>query len=69
MTADIDAHQIRPTARIINTIGKGLIKDDLAAVMELVKNSFDADSPDFDIEKLGDEINTLLGADAPEPPN
>ena len=38
------SHHIRPAARIIDTLGKGLIKDDLAAIIELVKNAYDADS-------------------------
>ena len=45
-----DVHKIRPAARIIDTLGKGLIKDDLAAVIELVKNAYDADSTDAEIK-------------------
>lgn len=37
-------HSIRPAARIIHTIGQNLIKDAEAAVIELVKNSYDADA-------------------------
>jgi signal transduction histidine kinase len=37
-------HRIRPAARHILTIGRDLIKDSLAALVELVKNSYDADS-------------------------
>lgn len=36
--------QIRPEARLIKTIGKDLIKNPYAAVVELIKNSYDADS-------------------------
>jgi len=36
--------RIRPSARIISTIGKDLVKDNYAAVVELVKNAYDADS-------------------------
>lgn len=41
--------KIRPAARIIRTIGHDLIKDVHAAIVELVKNSYDADSPDSKI--------------------
>lgn len=37
-------HPLEPAARIINTIGKDLIKDIPAAIVELVKNSYDADA-------------------------
>ena len=36
---------IRPAARLLKTIGQDLIKDVYAAIVELVKNSYDADSP------------------------
>lgn len=38
-------HKIRPAARLIRTIGQDLIKDVYAAIVELVKNAYDADSP------------------------
>ncbi|WP_339607301.1 sensor histidine kinase [uncultured Roseivirga sp.] len=38
-------YQIRPAGRHIITIGRDLIKDKYAAIVELVKNAFDADSP------------------------
>src|SRR5690606_30244572 len=37
--------KIRPAGRHIITIGRDLIKDKYAAIVELVKNSYDADSP------------------------
>lgn len=37
-------HALRPAARIIHTIGQQLIRDAEAAVMEMVKNSYDADA-------------------------
>ncbi|WP_419767526.1 sensor histidine kinase [Arcobacter sp.] len=40
---------IRPEARLIKTIGEDLIKDYYAAVIELVKNAYDADSKNIDI--------------------
>ncbi len=44
------AHKIRPAGRLILTIGRDLIQDPYAAVVELVKNAYDADSPDVNIE-------------------
>jgi len=37
-------YQIRPAARLIHTIGSDLIGDSYAALVELVKNSYDADA-------------------------
>ncbi|TXH71244.1 MAG: sensor histidine kinase [Thiothrix sp.] len=45
--------QIRPAARHIFTIGRDLIKDQAAALLELIKNAYDADSPDVHIQFLG----------------
>jgi anti-sigma regulatory factor (Ser/Thr protein kinase) len=45
-----DAYKIRPAGRHILTIGRDLIQDSYAAVVELVKNAYDADSPDVSIE-------------------
>ena len=42
--------KIRPAGRHILTIGRDLIQDNYAAVVELVKNAYDADSPDVKIE-------------------
>jgi signal transduction histidine kinase len=46
--------KFRPTASHISTIGKGLIKDNYSALIELIKNSYDADSPNviIKIEKI-----------------
>ena len=49
--------QIRPEARLIKTIGEDLIKDYYAAVIELVKNAYDADSKNIDIEISYEEAN------------
>lgn len=38
-------YKIRPAGRHIITIGRDLIKDKYAAIVELVKNAYDADSP------------------------
>ena len=43
-------YKIRPAGRHILTIGRDLIQDNYAAVFELVKNAYDADSPDVNIE-------------------
>ena len=47
-------HAMRPAARIIHTIGQHLIKDPQAAVIELVKNAYDADATSVKIQfRLG----------------
>ena len=43
-------YKIRPAGRHVLTIGRDLIQDNYAAVVELVKNAYDADSPDVNIE-------------------
>ena len=43
----------RPKARLIKTIGEELISSDNVAVVELVKNSYDANSPIVTIIFLG----------------
>ncbi len=40
-------YHIRPAGRHIITIGRDLIQDQYAAIVELVKNAYDADSPDI----------------------
>lgn len=42
--------KIKPAARHILTIGRDLIKDNATALLELVKNSYDADATRVDIE-------------------
>ncbi len=44
-----ETYQIRPAGRHILTIGRDLIQDCYAAIVELVKNAYDADSPDVNI--------------------
>lgn len=41
-----ETHMIRPAGRHLLTIGRDLIQDQYAAIVELVKNAYDADSPD-----------------------
>ncbi len=43
-------YKIKPAGRHLRTIGRDLIQDSNAAVVELVKNAYDADSPDVRIE-------------------
>ncbi len=45
-----EKYTIRPAGRHLLTIGRDLIKDRYAALVELVKNAYDADSPDVKIE-------------------
>ena len=49
MTTDT-TYTIRPAGRHILTIGRDLIQDNYAAVVELVKNAYDADSRDVHIQ-------------------
>ena len=57
-------YKIRPAGRHILTIGRDLIQDNYAAVLELVKNAYDADSPDVHIEfiapPLGSEYTIVI---------
>ena len=46
-------YKIRPAGRLVLTIGRELIQDVHAAVLELVKNAYDADSPNASIEFEG----------------
>lgn len=45
-------YKIRPAGRHILTIGRDLIKDKYAAIVELVKNAYDADSPNCTVSLL-----------------
>ncbi|MGL6387128.1 ATP-binding protein [Aeromonas caviae] len=47
--SELDSHKIRPAGRHLLTIGRELIQNSYAAVVELVKNAYDADSPSVDI--------------------
>lgn len=44
-----ETHKIRPAGRHLLTIGRDLIQDQYAAIVELVKNAYDADSEDVEI--------------------
>lgn len=52
--SDGGTYKIRPAGRHILTIGRDLIQDAYAAVVELVKNAYDADSPDVNIKFMVD---------------
>jgi signal transduction histidine kinase len=56
-------HKIRPAARLIYTIGSDLIGDSYAALVELVKNSYDADAStveiNFNFNKV-DQENAII---------
>jgi signal transduction histidine kinase len=54
-------YKIRPAGRHIITIGRDLIKDKYAAIVELVKNSYDADSPFCRVSLLPFENETVKG--------
>lgn len=45
----ISNYKIKPSANIISTIGSEIIKDPFAAIIELVKNSYDADATEVNI--------------------
>jgi len=45
-----NTYTIRPAGRHVLTIGRELIQDQYAAIVELVKNAYDSDSPDVNIE-------------------
>ncbi len=52
------SYKIRPAGRHIFTIGRDLIKDRYAAIVELVKNAYDADAHNVDIIfKASDGMN------------
>lgn len=46
---DTKKQKFRPSARLLSTIGENLIKDNYAAIVEMVKNSYDADASNVSI--------------------
>jgi len=52
---------LRPRARIIKTIGEDLISNDIVAILELVKNSYDANASIITIKFSGDVIEEKRG--------
>ena len=56
--SDGGTYKIRPAGRHILTIGRDLIQDVYAAIVELVKNAYDADSLDANIEFVAHPDNS-----------
>lgn len=56
----VEKRKIRPAARLLRTIGQDLIKDVYAAIVELVKNAYDADSPEALVKLHYDKKNERL---------
>ncbi|HHQ2479276.1 TPA: sensor histidine kinase [Bacillus cereus] len=58
-------HTIEPAARIITAIGRDLIKDLPASIVELVKNSYDADASYVEIvlSKIDDKLHIKISDD------
>lgn len=55
--------KIRPSSRHLFTIGEDLIQDKFAAIMELVKNSYDADATEVTVNinrKVGNSITVTV---------
>lgn len=55
-----NSYHVRPAGRHLLTIGGDLIHDKYAAVVELVKNAYDADSPDVEINFRVSSNQTLF---------
>lgn len=54
------SQRMRPAGRHLLTIGEDLIKDRTAAIVELVKNAYDADSPDVLVSLRVDHDSKLV---------
>jgi signal transduction histidine kinase len=52
---------LRPKARLIKTIGEDLISNNVVAIIELVKNSYDANSPIVVVEFQGEVAKIVEG--------
>ena len=52
------AYKIRPAGRHLLTIGRDLIQDNYAAIVELVKNAYDADSQSVNIQFIANDDQT-----------
>lgn len=67
MSNNDDVHKIRFAGRHILTIGRELIQDQFAAILELVKNSYDADSTkvtiSISIPEQNDTVKIVIGDD------
>lgn len=58
-----DIFNLRPAGRHVLAIGRELIKDPYSAVMELVKNSYDADSKDVSLKFELDHVRKTVRID------
>jgi len=56
-----DTSILRPRARIIKTIGEELISNDIVAIIELVKNSYDANASVIGINFSGRIVDVIEG--------
>ncbi len=56
-----DTSILRPRARIIKTIGEELISNDIVAIIELVKNSYDANASIISINFQGRVVEVTEG--------
>lgn len=63
MTNRSGTSKLRPRARLISLIGEDLISDEPVAVVELVKNSYDADATQVTVQFSVDEMNCLTVED------
>lgn len=52
--------KIRPSSNIIDSIGKNLIVDEISAIIELIKNSYDADAENVYIKFLQKKSNLVI---------
>lgn len=61
-----NSYKIRPAGRHLLTIGRDLIQDNYAAIVELVKNAYDADSESVEIHFKATEKLSKNESDIPE---
>ncbi len=55
--ANIGTRALRPRARLLRTFGDELISSEAVAIVELVKNSYDADASRVLVRFSGDLLN------------
>lgn len=55
--SELNEHKIRPYARLLTMLGEQLIKDERIALIELIKNAYDADADWVKISFVGFEDN------------
>jgi signal transduction histidine kinase len=63
MTERSGTSRLRPRARLIGLIGEDLISDEAVAVVELVKNSYDADATQVSVRFLGTQDRLIVEDD------